>query len=196
MDEHLLSVKEARKLTGKSESTIKRLIREITGDPDHPDRSLVLPSRDEVEKRRAAGDTYTWRIDTKLLLSRYPQESDSEQGSENVEKATTTAGSNGGIIDLLREQLQSKDQQLRTLETQLDRKDDQIAKLNDRMRESNVLMQELQKRLAIGPPVDQVQNTPASTKIDTRVRRSARVPSDKPRSYEMPTFTRILSGTK
>jgi ATP-dependent 26S proteasome regulatory subunit len=56
------------------------------------------------------------------------------------------------MLTILREQLASKDQQIRTLETQLDRKDEQIASLNERMRESNVLMRELQQRLAIAPP--------------------------------------------
>ena len=56
------------------------------------------------------------------------------------------------VMQVLQEQLKSKDEQMRTLEKQLDRKDDQIASLNERMRESNVLMRELQQRLAIAPP--------------------------------------------
>lgn len=55
-------------------------------------------------------------------------------------------------MQVLQEQFKSKDEQLRTLEKQLDRKDDQIASLNVRMRESNVLMRELQQRLAIAAP--------------------------------------------
>lgn len=56
------------------------------------------------------------------------------------------------VMQVLQEQFKSKDEQLRTLEKQLDRKDDQIASLNVRMRESNVLMRELQQRLAIAAP--------------------------------------------
>ena len=66
---------------------------------------------------------------------------------------TVAAGDSTPIIQVLREQLQSKDRQLQTLETQLDRKDDQIKSLNERMHESNVLMGELQRRLAIAAPV-------------------------------------------
>lgn len=54
-------------------------------------------------------------------------------------------------VCLLREQLQSKDRQIETLEKQLDKKDEQISNQHDRMRETNVLMQDLQKRLAIAP---------------------------------------------
>ncbi len=150
MDQHL-TVKEAVSLTGKSESTIKRLIREIVNHPDHSDRGYILPPQDEVERRRQAGEPYVWKIDRQLLLRRFPQEETGEEGSR-------TAASGGGdqnaapIIEVLREQLQSKDRQIQTLETQLDRKDTQIENLNERMHESNVLMNELQKRLAITGP--------------------------------------------
>jgi len=42
---------------------------------------------------------------------------------------------------------------LQTLETQLDRKDEQIGALNERMRESNILMKELQEKVAIAAPL-------------------------------------------
>jgi hypothetical protein len=51
MDQHL-TVTEARKLTGKSDSTIKRMIRDIVSDAKHPERSFILPSHDEVERRK------------------------------------------------------------------------------------------------------------------------------------------------
>ena len=56
MNQHL-SVKEAAKFAGKSESTIKRLLREITKEEKHSDRDLILPSHEEVKKRREAGGT-------------------------------------------------------------------------------------------------------------------------------------------
>ena len=71
MDQQL-SVKAAAKHIGKSESTIKRLLREITSTTDHPDRDLISPTHTIVEQRRAAGEPYVWKISTELLDRRYP----------------------------------------------------------------------------------------------------------------------------
>ncbi len=147
-----LTVSEAIKLTGKSESTIKRMVREIVADPTHLDRALIDPSHDEVERRKAAGDSYVWRIAPELLLKRFPSES--ADGTSSAADSPAGPPNSNLVVTILREQLQSKDEQIRTLETQLDRKDDQIANLNERQRESNILMKELQQRLAIAPPVE------------------------------------------
>ncbi len=104
---------------------------------------MILPPPEEVERRRQSGDPFVWKINQDLLRRRFPNEPE-EQGSgvsgafgRNGGGATSDSGA---IIQVLREQLQSKDSQIRTLETQLDRKDDQIKSLNDRMHESNVLI--------------------------------------------------------
>lgn len=142
-----LTVKEAMKLVGKSESTIKRLLREITGDADHEDRDLIQPSHADVEDRRKAGEPYIWKISSEILEKRYPQE-----GSEEGENVSTARPVENEIIAVLREQLQSKDRQIVTLEKQMDKKDDQISNHNERMRETNVLMRDLQQRLVIAAP--------------------------------------------
>jgi hypothetical protein len=139
MDQHL-TVSEARKFTGKSDSTIKRLIRDVVLEAQHPERSFILPSHGEVERE--------------LLRRRFGvggQTTDVEESPRQV-----TGGRERDIVlQVLREQLQSKDDQLRTLEGQLDRKDEQISNWNERMRESNILMKELQQRLSIAAPVAQ-----------------------------------------
>ena len=144
-----VTVADARKLTGKSESTIKRLVREIAADPEHPDRREIQPSHEEVERLRAAGEPYVWWISTALLLRRFPLK-------ERQEAAGTPAAAwpqtGDFVVQVLQEQLRSKDEQFRSLEKQLDRKDEQIANLNERQRETNILMNELQRRLAIAPP--------------------------------------------
>ena len=53
MDQHL-TVSEARKFTGKSDSTINRLIRDVVLEAQHPERSFILPSHGEVERRKKA----------------------------------------------------------------------------------------------------------------------------------------------
>jgi len=165
MEQHL-TVREACKFANKSESTIKRLIREITAKPGHEDRGLILPSPEEVQKRKNTGDMFVWKINQDLLIKRFPKEAvDSEKGSQAHGKGTVSAGNDSmPIIDVLNRQLESKDRQIQTLETQLDRKDDQIKNLSDRMYETNVLMRELQNRLAIAAPVPQTPATDISVK--------------------------------
>ncbi len=189
MEQHL-SVREAKAFTGKSESTIKRLIREIVSDSEHVDRNLILPSPEEVEKRKEAGEPFIWKLNRELLTRRFPQEASGEEGIGASSKASGSANSNTSdlrpIIEVLREQLQSKDRQLLTLETQLDRKDEQIKSLNDRMHESNVLMGELQKRLAIAGPVanknDPIHTEPIDATTDTKSKASQKPPNSKSNS--------------
>ena len=149
-----LTVKDATKFVGKSESTIKRLLREITATADHPDRRCVQPSHEDVEARKAAGEPYAWKIDQDFLLKRYPQDADAKQGidADNASDSAAVQATHDIIIGVLREQLQSKDRQIETLEQQLDRKDEQIGHQNERMREQNILMKDLQQRLAITAP--------------------------------------------
>jgi len=153
MDQHL-TVREARAFTGKSESTLKRLIREVTADANHSDRSQILPPPEEVERRKKTGDVFVWKINQDFLLRRFPKTTDEEgSGASHTRPITESRDGNGeAIIQVLRDQLVSKDRQLQTLETQLDRKDEQIKSLNERMHETNTLMRELQVRLAIAPP--------------------------------------------
>jgi hypothetical protein len=155
MEQHL-TVREAREFTGKSESTLKRLIREITGTAGHPDREFILPPAEEVARRRQSGDVFVWKINKDLLLRRFPRTEAGEEGSNGRDAAAlrNDDGNAAAIMQVLREQLLSKDRQIQTLETQLDRKDDQIKSLNDRMHESNILMRELQTRLAIAAPIN------------------------------------------
>lgn len=149
MDQHL-SVSEAREFTGKSESTIKRLLREIVDDPQHVDRLFILPPAGEVQLRKAVKEPYVWKFDRQLLLRRFPQGDAAENGG--VATGGPASTHTELVMQVLQEQLRSKDEQMRTLEKQLDRKDNQIASLNERMRESNVLMRELQQRFAIAAP--------------------------------------------
>lgn len=148
-----LTVKEAVQFTGKSESTLKRMQREIVQDPGHADRSLIQPSNDEVERRKAAGEPYAWKIDRELLIRRFPKDEPAQPASAPGQSSSGDGGSTP-VMEILRDQLESKDRQIATLETQLDRKDEQIHSLTERMRETNVLMRELQQRLAITAPAD------------------------------------------
>lgn len=151
MDVQFATVAEARKLTGKSESTIKRLLREIVADPQHPDRGSIHPGHQDVERLRASGEPYVWMIDEALLLRRFPPKL---AESPEVSNSAPNKPSVELVIQVLQQQLGSKDVQIRSLEKQLDRKDDQIINLNERQRETNILMRQLQERLALAPPLE------------------------------------------
>ena len=144
-----LTVKEAVKLIGKSESTIKRLLHEIVKSPDHADRTSIQPSAEDLKRKREAGEPYAWRIERQFLLRRFPIDPDSKK---QPGESPSPNNASSPVIEVLREQLHAKDRQLEVLENQLDRKDEQIAQYNERLRESNVLMKDLQQRLAIVAP--------------------------------------------
>ena len=192
MEQHL-TVREACKFSGKSESTLKRLIREITRSPDQYDRNLLLPSREEVENRRSTGDTFVWKINQELLIKRFPKIVESEVAQKGIKSNDSSKIDNGGsalIVEVLRDQLQSKDRQIQTLETQLDRKDEQIKSLNDRMHESNVLMRELQNRLAISGPDAETSEGSKSAGVVQPAKRSRGVNAKRKSSRSF--FVRLL----
>ena len=158
--EQFLTVKEATDLVGKSESTIKRLLREVVKNEDHADRTAIQPTAQELNQKRDAGEPYVWKIERQFLLRSFPV--------DPAAKSTRRGGGDSAninsapIIEVLNHQLQSKDRQIEVLEKQLDRKDEQIANQNDRMHESNVLMRELQTKLAITASVA----TPSNESVD------------------------------
>ena len=143
-----LTVSQARQLTGKSESTIKRMIREIASNPSHPDRDLIVPSATEIQQLKANRRPYVWRIAEELLSRRFLlSEANDEDSSEPASSPQVEQE-----IAFLKQQLSNKDAQFRALEKQLEAKDLQIQNLNERHRESNVLMKNLQEHFAIAPP--------------------------------------------
>ena len=157
-----LILKDAVKYSGKSDSTLKRLIREITADPNHEDRHLIDPDHDALQTKKEAGEPYIWKIHTDLLDKRYKVEEETSSEATPIAEKSPEA-TNSTVLSLLREQLEAKDRQIETLEKQLDRKDEQISSQNERMREQNILMKDLQQRLAIAAPSQQADVVSANT---------------------------------
>jgi len=157
-----LSVKEATQFTGKSESTIKRLIREITADPNHADRHFISPSHEEVEKRRDAGEPYTWKISEDLLAARYGDEGKGE--SDETTKQTSGEGSSADgdrLINVL-------EKTITVLESELGQKNQQIAALQERQREQNLLMKNLQDQLLLAAPSSSSPTAPKDVAPEKR----------------------------
>ena len=158
MDKHL-TVKEATEFTGKSESTIKRLIREITADSDHPERSQVTPSHNELEKRKAAGEPYVWKIDKSLLEKRYPQEGTHAKESETLQSQDGGVTDGDRIITVL-------EKTVAVLKDELIEKNKQIAEFQERQREQNLLIKNFQEQLSLAAPKARAAEEPVV--VDSR----------------------------
>ena len=81
MSSSFLTVKEASRLTGRSPSSIRRVIYPIIRDDAHPDRMQIQPTVDEVLQLRVKGENFAWRLSEELLRREVPVEAGPEKGS-------------------------------------------------------------------------------------------------------------------
>ncbi len=140
-----LTVKEAAKLTGKSPSSIRRVIYPIIHDDANADRQQISPSVEEAQVLRLKGENFAWRISEELLQREVPVTAPSE-------KQTTSPAMNDGhseLLAMLREELQIKNQQIRQQTEMLTKQMELINGLSERLREGNVLTASLQQHLAL-----------------------------------------------
>ena len=116
---------EASEISGKSEITIKRLIRnlfdQLTTNNDTESLSLII-------KEKAPKGFY-WKIEEDFFREKF-----------NIEKKTEKKSPQDEIIKIFSDQLQEKDRQMRE-------KDEQIKSLLERQREGNILTKNLQDRV-------------------------------------------------
>ncbi len=137
MNTSFLTIAEAAKLTGRSGSTIRRLIHTLTENDKHADRAAIEPSPSEVAAFKKKGDTFTWRVREDIILREF--------GSAPKEEKKTSASSSentSGILTILQQELDLKNKQI-------EKQWEVIHALNDRLREGNILMGSLQQRLAL-----------------------------------------------
>jgi hypothetical protein len=137
MEPTFLTIAEAIEQTGKSASTIRRIIRTIADDANHADRDGIQPSVKEVAAFKKKGENFTWKIRADLLTQ--------ESNAALTKKKKTTSDVSPDILTILNKELELKNQQI-------EKQWEVIHALNDRLREGNILMGSLQKRL--GPPAD------------------------------------------
>ena len=142
-----LTVREAAKRTGKSASSIRRILYPITNDDGHPDREQVQPSVDEARQRRLNAENFAWRISEELLQRalRFDPKAEKTAAGAPAHDATGTAG----LLAMLQHELQIKNQQIADLSEQNKRQTELMSALSERMRESNMLIGGLQQRLAL-----------------------------------------------
>ena len=130
----LLTIAEAATKTGRSASTIRRLIHTISESPAHPDRPLLQPTVKQVEAFKKKGENFTWKIAEEVVMRNF------ESAQMEGKKLKTYSGND--VLQILRGELDLKNRQI---EKQLE----VIQSLNERLREGNILMGSLQQRLAL-----------------------------------------------
>ncbi len=135
MESTFLTIAEAIEQTGRSASTIRRIIRTIADNSEHPDRDGVQPSVKEVAAFKKKGENFTWLIRADLLQK--------QADAAHPKKKKSTSEASPDILTILNRELELKNQQI-------EKQWEVIHALNDRLREGNILMGSLQKRLA--PP--------------------------------------------
>ena len=134
MDTPFLTISEAAEKTGRSLSTIRRLIKSIADDDAHADRAAIQPTPKEVVAFKKKEENFAWKIREDVLLREF-------KGALKEAKKET-AEARGDILGILQKELDLKNQQI-------EKQWEVIHALNDRLREGNILMGSLQKRLAL-----------------------------------------------
>jgi hypothetical protein len=142
-----LTVKDAARLTGKSPSSIRRVIYPILKNDSHPDRPDIEPSVEEVVKLRMKGENFAWRLSEELLRRKLPLEPGPEKGSPQSSK--TTAHGDGELLAMLRRELEIKNQQITQQSEVIGKQMELMSGLSERLREGNILIGSLQQRLAL-----------------------------------------------
>ncbi len=137
MDTPFLTISEAAEKTGRSLSTIRRLIKGIAENDTHADRSAIHPSPKEVAAFKKKDENFAWKIREDVLLR------ECKGALKEAKKETAEARSD--ILGILQNELSLKNQQI-------EKQWEVIHALNDRLREGNMLMGSLQKRLALPEP--------------------------------------------
>ena len=95
---------------------------------------------------KTGGEQFTWQISADLLKRAFAEKSPKSKASG------AEFGPLSEVVALLRDQLQSADEQLKVKDQQIASQVEIIHSLNDRIHEGNVLMATVQKQLALAEP--------------------------------------------
>lgn len=167
-----LTVKDAATLTGKSPSSIRRLIYPITKNDAHPDRTHVQPSVEEVLKLRMNAENFAWRVSEEFLRRELPVEPAPTQTTTGA-SSRPSGSADAELLAMLRRELDIKNQQITQQSEIIAKQMELVSGLNERLREGNLLLGSLQQRLTLGPARD------TSIVDATKPKRTSTVPSEK-----------------
>jgi hypothetical protein len=160
-----LTVKEAARLTGKSPSSIRRVMYPIIHDDKHADRKHIRPSVEDALKLRIKGQKFAWRMNEELLRREVPFESGTEKGSPSSQRESIHG--DGELLAMLRRELDIKNQQITQQSELIKGQMELINGLSERLREGNVMMHSLQQRLALPDGRARATVDPAEAKHST-----------------------------
>jgi hypothetical protein len=136
-----ITVKDAAERTGKSPSSIRRIIYPIVKDDHHPDRVHIQPSVDEALQLRIKGENFAWRLSEELLRREVPVESGFEAGRNADAGMRSPAGDGyGELLAMLRRELDIKNQQITTQGELIRTQMELLSGLSERVREGNILL--------------------------------------------------------
>ncbi len=159
-----LTVKEASRLTGKSPSSIRRIIYPIIHDDIHPDRPSIQPTVEDAVQLRLKGENFAWRLTEELLRREVPVETSHQKPGPST-AATHSTRNDTELLAVLRRELDIKNQQIAQQGELIAKHVDLIGALNERLREGNILIGSLQQRLALTDGRGNVAPTQAPAKL-------------------------------
>jgi len=194
------TIKEAAAVTGKSQSTIKRLIAPIREDESSADRHHLLPSPEQYAEFKKSGQPFNWQISDSFLRQRFPtvESNDTKQAAESPIMQDQMKGI---ASDKLFEALTKT---IDILENQLNEKDRQIKEKDELVNKFGAMAQELQKKLLAAPvttptppsqPADPEQGIDAEvvSPPPSRPKNKSRSPAEQSfADRHLPTFKRML----
>jgi len=141
-----LTVKEAALLTGKSTSSIRRIIYPIIHDDQHPDRAEIQPDIARVQELRMKGENFAWRVSEELLRREVPVDNTPQKETPTAREGTGSHA-NSELLAMLRGELDIKNRQITQQSELIATQMQLIGGLSERLREGNILMSSLQKQL-------------------------------------------------
>lgn len=143
-----LTVKQASQRTGKSTSSIRRIIYPILKHDDHADRAHIEPTPKDAMKLRMQGENFAWKLSEELLLREIKPDTGADKANANS-SSKLSLHADGELFATLRRELDIKNQQITQQGELLRTQMELISGLNERLREGNILILSLQQRLAL-----------------------------------------------
>lgn len=169
-----LTVKEAAQRTGKSTSSIRRIIYPILKNDAHSDRTHIEPSVEDALKLRMKGENFGWRLSEELLHRAVPDEIRAEKGS-TAAPGSPVGNANTELLAMLRRELEIKNQQITQQAELFAKQMELINGLGERLREGNILIGSLQQRLALTDG----RQPAAPTEVVAKTKRPGATPPEK-----------------
>jgi hypothetical protein len=158
-----LTVKEAAQLTGKSTSSIRRVIYPIIHDDQHPDRGEIQPDIAQVRELRMKGENFAWRVSEELLRREVRVEPPSPPHAKLAEEGSSSHA-NTALLSMLRAELEIKNGQIVQQSELIGKQMELISGLSERLREGNILIGGLQKQLSLPSPRSRSTSETRATK--------------------------------